>query len=155
MDAAEKLLPFLKENSLVVSMQNGICEESLAEVLGKKRVIGCVVMWGATMHAPGELEITSMGDFAIGNIVDIPTERLGPVRDMLQTVAPVIISTNIMGNLYSKLIVNSCITSLGAVCGLYMGEIVNDKVIEIVQDIEAGEKQISISNFDDPVFDEF
>jgi len=32
---------------------------------------------------------------------------------------------------------------------------VNDKVIEIVQDIETGKKQIGISNFDDPVFDEF
>ena len=129
MDAAEKLLPFLKENSLVVSMQNGICEESLAEVLDKKRVIGCVVAWGATMHAQGKLEVTSMGDFAIGNIIDIPTERLGPVRDMLQTVAPVTISTNIMGNLYSKLIVNACITSLGAVCGLYMGEMLKNRKI--------------------------
>jgi 2-dehydropantoate 2-reductase len=129
MEAAEKLLPFLTEKSLVVSLQNGICEEALAEVLGKERVTGCVVGWGATMHAPGELEMTSTGEFAIGNIIDLPLERLEPVRDMLQTVVPVNISTNIMGNLYSKLIINACITSLGAVCGLYLGEMLKSKKI--------------------------
>lgn len=35
------------------------------------------------------------------------------------------ISDNIMGSLYSKLIINSCITSLGAVCGLYLGEMLS------------------------------
>lgn len=129
MEAAEQLLPYLSEDSMVISMQNGICEEALAQVLGKERTIGCVVGWGATMHGPGELEMTSTGDFIIGNIVDLPTKRLIPVQKMLQTVVPVSISNNIFGNLYSKLIVNSCITSLGAVCGMYLGEMLKRRKI--------------------------
>jgi 2-dehydropantoate 2-reductase len=55
--AAKQILPFLKENSAVVSMQNGICEDILAEIVGQERTIGCIVGWGATMHQPGELEM--------------------------------------------------------------------------------------------------
>jgi 2-dehydropantoate 2-reductase len=128
-EAAEQLLPYLSKDSMVVSMQNGICEEALAEVLGKERTIGCVVGWGATMHDPGKLEMTSTGDFIIGNIIDLPTERLLPVKEMLQTVVPATISNNIFGNLYAKLIINSCITSLGAICGMYLGEMLKSRKI--------------------------
>ena len=129
LDAAKKLLPFLHERSAVVSLQNGICEEAIAEVVGKQRTIGCVVGWGATMHEPGNLEMTSTGEFVIGTINGSHDERLDPVRDMLSSVVPVIVSDNIIGNLYSKLIINSCITSLGAVCGLYLGEMLASRKI--------------------------
>lgn len=41
--AANDLRPFLKPEAVVVSLQNGISEHALAEVLGKDRIIGCVV----------------------------------------------------------------------------------------------------------------
>jgi 2-dehydropantoate 2-reductase len=127
--AADQLLPFLNENSVVVSLQNGICEDALGDVLGRKRTIGCVVGWGATMHNPGELEMTSPGEFVIGNIDNQPDPRLEGIKAILESVVPVDISTNILGSLYAKLIVNSCITSLGAVCGLYMGDMLKRKKI--------------------------
>jgi 2-dehydropantoate 2-reductase len=34
-----------------------------------------------------------------------------------------------MGHLYAKLIINSCITSLGAICGLYLGEMLAKKKV--------------------------
>jgi 2-dehydropantoate 2-reductase len=57
--AARQLNAFLKPDSAVVSLQNGICEEALAETLGRNRIVGCVVGWSATYRAPAELEITS------------------------------------------------------------------------------------------------
>jgi ketopantoate reductase len=36
--AAKDLIPFLKLDSLVVSLQNGISEHALAEILGKERI---------------------------------------------------------------------------------------------------------------------
>lgn len=126
-ESAEQLLPFLKEDSVVVSLQNGICEDALAEIVGRNRVIGCVVGWGATMLGPGRLEMTSKGEFVIGNIDNRPDKRLEYIRDMLGTILPVKISKNIIGYLYSKLIINSCITSLGAICGLYLGDMLKVK----------------------------
>jgi 2-dehydropantoate 2-reductase len=53
-EAAKAILPFLKEDSRVVSMQNGICVDLLAEVVGAERAVGCVVGWGGTLHEPGK-----------------------------------------------------------------------------------------------------
>jgi 2-dehydropantoate 2-reductase len=128
-ESARQMIPFLKEDTVVISLQNGICEEALAEIVGRDRVIGCVVGWGATMHGPGRLEMTSTGEFVIGNIDNRPDERLEFIRNMLNVVLPVKISKNIMGYLYSKLIINSCITSLGAICGLHLGEMLKVKKI--------------------------
>ncbi len=121
-DAATRILPFLYENSRVVSMQNGICEEMLASVVGKERSIGCVVGFGATMLAPGEVEMTSTGEFILGNWQGGPDEALNKLGEILSHVVGTRISAEIFPELYSKLIINACITTLGAVCGLYLGE---------------------------------
>lgn len=122
MQAAEELLPLLKPDSIVVSQQNGICEEALATVLGRERVLGCVVEFGATMHSAAELEKTSEGEFIIGALDNSQEPRLEEIKQLMDLIAPTRISANIMGELYAKLIINSCINSLGAMSGLYLGE---------------------------------
>jgi 2-dehydropantoate 2-reductase len=128
-DAAKRLLPFLREDSLLVSLQNGICEDALADVIGRERVVGCVVGWGATMHGPAELEMTSDGEFVIGNIDHRPDSRLPRIQGMLENIVTTRISDNIMGELYSKLTVNSCINSLGALTGLRLGKLLAVKKV--------------------------
>lgn len=118
---ARALLPYLKDNSLVLSLQNGICTDALASVVGKERTVGCVIGWGATMLGPGELAVTSKGEFLIGRISG-DQEALEPIRRAMNAAAPTVITPDIYAELYSKLIVNSCITSLGAICGLYLGQ---------------------------------
>ena len=121
--AATEVLPLLRDASVLVSLQNGISEDRLAEVVGRARVIGCVVHMGATMHGPGELEMTSEGEFVIGNIDNKPDPRLALLQEMLGAMTSTRISGNIMGELYSKLIVNSCINSLGSIAGLPLGRL--------------------------------
>lgn len=127
MQAAAELLPFLKKDSLVVSQQNGICEQALATALGQERVVGCVVGFGATMHGPAELEKTSDGEFVIGSLGGEQDPRLGKLKMLMDIIAPTRISRNILGELYAKLIINSCINSLGAMSGLYLGEMLAKK----------------------------
>ena len=121
------LKPVLKEDSVVVSLQNGICEEFLVNELGEGKVVGCVVGWGATVHSPGELEMTSTGDFVIGAFGKKPVNHFDKVVTLLETTAPVVTTTNVYGSLYSKLIINSCITTLGAICGLRLGKMLSLK----------------------------
>jgi 2-dehydropantoate 2-reductase len=111
--ASKEVLPLLREDGFVISMQNGICEDAIASVVGRERVIGCVTGWGATMESSGRLIMTSNGGQ--------PDDFLVMVAGILSSVVPVKTTGNIMGHLYSKLIINSCITSLGAICGLYLG----------------------------------
>ena len=124
--SARLLLPHLKDDAFVLSLQNGICTDALAAVVGEQRTVGCVIGWGATMHAPGELEMTSTGEFIIGRIHGDP-EALAFVQTALNSVVPTIVSADIFAELYSKLIVNSCITSLGAICGLRLGEMLKHR----------------------------
>ena len=105
----------------MLSLQNGVCTDALAAVVGESRAVGCVIGFGATMHAPAELEMTSTGEFIIGR-ENGDASGLEPIREALSAVVPAIISDHILSELYSKLIVNSCITSLGAICGLRLGE---------------------------------
>jgi len=132
MEAAEKLRKRLKPGAMVVSLQNGFCEEALAGVLGRETVIGCVTGWGATLHSPCRLEMTSPGDFIVGSIDNKPDTRLEQVRALLDCVLPTKISNNIAGDLYSKLIINSCITSVGAVCGLYLGQMLSRQKARLI-----------------------
>lgn len=125
--AAREILPFLKDDSLVASLQNGICEEALSEVVGRERVVGCVVGWGATMEGPAELVMTSMGEFVIGCLDKRSESRLGEVKEILETILPVTVTADILEALYSKLIINSCITALGAISGLTLGEMLRLK----------------------------
>lgn len=128
-EAAQELKPIIKGDGSVVSMQNGICEDDLSEVLGKEKVIGCVTGWGATMISQGILEMTSTGDFILGYTDRIADEYLFNIAEILSSVVPSAVTDNIMGHLYSKLIVNSCITSLGAICGMYLGKMLSVKKI--------------------------
>lgn len=130
--AAKKLLPIFKTESVLVSLQNGICEDALAGVVGRRRVIGCVVGWGATHIGPGELEVTSGGEFIIGNIDHQPDERLSMIKPILDAVQPTRISTNILGELYSKLIINSCINTLGVITGATLGKLLAVRKIRSV-----------------------
>ncbi len=126
-DCARAMLPLLKPDSLVVSLQNGICTDALAAVVGPERTVGCVIGWGGTMHAPGELEMTSGGDFVIGMLSGHTSPRLAALKAALDAVVPCRVSEDIYAELYSKLIVNACITSLGAICGLHLGEMMKRK----------------------------
>ena len=48
------LKDYLSKDGLIVTMQNGIPEDGIAEIVGPEHTVGCVVEWGATRTAPGE-----------------------------------------------------------------------------------------------------
>ena len=113
--------PLRKKDGVIVSLQNGMTAEKIAELVGNDAVFGCVVGWGATLRAPGEAEMTSTGDFLLGRLDGRDDERLAVVKGVLDAVVPMRISPNIRGHIYAKLIINACITTLGAISGLNLG----------------------------------
>ena len=142
LDAAREMLPFLNEKSRVVSMQNGICEEMLADVVGEERTIGCVVGFGSTNLAPGKVEVTSGGEFIIGNWNREPDQKLEQLADILGNVVITRTTGDILQELYSKLIINACITTMGVICGLYLGEMITRRnsrnlIIEVFREAVA------------------
>jgi len=115
------VLPRITDGCPVVSLQNGICIEELEGLVGRDRAVGCAVGWGATMHGSAEMELTSEGDLVIGSRSAAGQARLPAVVSLLAPAFAVKVSQDILADLYSKLIINSCITTLGAISGMTLG----------------------------------
>ena len=44
---------FLAADGVIVTLQNGLPELGITQIVGEERVLGCTVAWGATMGEPG------------------------------------------------------------------------------------------------------
>lgn len=125
-DALKTSKNFLKDDSVLVCLQNGINEDYIALIIGERRTIGGLVGWGAENKGPGYLTQDSRGDFTIGELDGSITDRVKKIADILGKVEPVVISENIWGHLWTKLLVNSSMSAIGAVTGYTYGETLKD-----------------------------
>lgn len=126
-EIARQMLPHLKEDSLVVCMQNGIQVKALAEVVGEDRAVGIMIGFGATGLGVNKVEMSSLGEFYIGMLGGRRPEKLNYIKELLSACLPTEITDDIEGRLYSKLIINSCINSLAGITGKPLGQLVDDK----------------------------
>ena len=129
-EVVTKLLPFLSEKSVIVTLQNGIPEPLIAEIAGPQRTIGCVVEWGATLAAPGVCELTSDPDsmsFHMGRMEGITDEQLQLVKSLLETMCPVEIEENLIGARWSKLLINATFSGFGTIMGGRFGDVAGSK----------------------------
>lgn len=126
-ELAEKSLRLLNDDSVVVSLQNGLCVESLAEVVGENRAVGCMIGFGATMVKKNYVNVTTSGEFYVGMLKGNTSPKLEYLKDMFATVYPTKIAENINERLYSKLIINSCINAIAGISGKTLGDILMDK----------------------------
>lgn len=124
---AMAVLEKLSAGGLIVSLQDGFCEEKLARIAGSNRIVGAVVSWGATLGPDGIAEMTSPGEMIIGKLDGSDDPRLDNLQFMLNAIGPTRVVTNINEHIYSKLIINSCVTTLGALSGLKVGALITDR----------------------------
>ncbi|MCQ2462129.1 MAG: ketopantoate reductase family protein [Clostridia bacterium] len=124
---AELMLPHLKDDSIVMCMQNGIVVDRLAAVVGKNRTVGCMIGFGATAKSLTEVNVTSGGEFYIGMADGSRNEKLEYLQKMLSSVLPTKIEDDIVARLFSKLIINSCINSCCGMAGQTLGTLLADR----------------------------
>ena len=120
---------YLAEDGVIVTLQNGIPEDSVAEIIGPERTIGVTVEWGATMTAPGKSVLTSDPDslsFHMGSMPGIPENKIEQVKELLEKMCPVVIENNLPGARWSKLLINATFSGLGTVMGGTFGDVTSD-----------------------------
>ncbi len=125
------LKDYLAEDGVIVTLQNGIPELLIGEIVGEERVLGCTVAWGATMKEPGVCELTSAPDsltFSLGSLQSQPNKHLADVKALLELMGPVEIDRNFIGSRWSKLLINSAFSGMSAVLGCTFGEAAGNKV---------------------------
>ncbi len=124
-EAARTALPHLANDGQVIVLQNGLCEERVASVVGGERVIGAIVAWGASMKEPGRYERTAAGGFQIGRLdAKANDPDLARVADLLESIGPVTITNNLRGARWSKLALNCAVSTLGTIAGENLGPLV-------------------------------
>lgn len=125
-DVVNFLKPFLAEDGVIVTFQNGIPEPGIAEIVGWNRTIGCVVEWGATMSKPGECVMTSEPDslsFHMGGTKDISSKQIDTVKAILEKMCKVDIEDNLLGARWSKLLINATFSGIGTVIAGTFGDV--------------------------------
>jgi 2-dehydropantoate 2-reductase len=126
------LLPFLQEESIICTLQNGIPEESVAEVVGRERTIGGAVGFGATWLKPGVSMLTTTQEavqkfaFEIGELDGVVRPRLAAVQEYLQCVGNTEILTNLLGIRWAKVLMNATFSGMSAALGCTFGDVLAD-----------------------------
>ena len=132
----QSLLPFMHENTIVCTTQNGLPEQSVASVVGAARTFGGVASFGATFIGGGKVELTS--SFAGMRLQTSGLEQDGEKAQILLDVLALAgkaiendnfsqKAENLQGARWSKLAINAAFSGLSVVTGLTFGEIAKRK----------------------------
>ena len=117
----ERIRPFLAQDGMVVSLQNGINEPVIAEIVGTERTVGCETMMGGQTWEPGHIHRTMGGaagmmDYMVGEYVEGITPRVEQLAQMLSdNVGTCGVSERIMDEVWTKFVVNCGGNLLGAI----------------------------------------
>ncbi len=155
---AEQFLQLAGENSIVVTLQNGLGnEEIIREIFGKERVAAGVTSQGATFLGPGSINHAGNGPTHLC-MSDKNNEKLKPFVAALNKAGfEADIEDNIENLVWSKLIINVGINALTAITGLENGKLLDyPELKEIMKDlvsegVKTAEKRGVTLTFPDPL----
>ncbi|MBQ8026936.1 MAG: 2-dehydropantoate 2-reductase [Clostridia bacterium] len=129
-EVVAKLKDHLTDNGVIVTLQNGLPEPGIAEIVGANRTMGCTVEWGAALNEPGVCTLTSEPDslsFHMGKMDGISDAQFKMVKDLLELMCPVHEEDNLLGARWSKLLINATFSGLGTVVGGVFGDVAENK----------------------------
>jgi 2-dehydropantoate 2-reductase len=114
LDVAPILSSLLAPKGVLLPVQNGGVARMLADRLGEDQVLGGLSNLGATMVELGVYEQKNPGHLLIGELAGGLSERAARVAEELSRAIEVRMSPNLTGAIWSKLLINCSVTTLGA-----------------------------------------
>ena len=125
--ATELMLPFMKEDTWVVSPQNGINELQIAPIVGTRRMLGCVSTISANMMEPGHVNRTQSVSqsiqarpvcFKVGELDGSVTSRVQELAEMVQPAGECIVTEDLWAERWTKLTINCMANPTASMTGL-------------------------------------
>ncbi len=110
----------LSPGGTLLPIQNGGVSAILCERLGADVVLGGLSNLGATMVAPGICEQRNAGHLLVGELAGGIGERAARVARFLDRAIATRATPNLRGAIWSKLLLNCSVTTLGAIAGQTM-----------------------------------
>jgi len=103
-EALAEIVPRLAAAGTVVSLQNGLSEEQIAQAIGSERTVGCLVNWAADWIDPGRILHGGHGAFVLGELDGRITPRVRELAGLLGAFVETPVTDNIWGYKWGKLI---------------------------------------------------
>ncbi len=145
--AAAQIAPFLDADAVVVNLQNGVDNTERIQAKVSQAVVPAVVYVATEMKGPGHLKHHGRGDLVIGSNEQVKAwfESAG---------VPAVISDNIAGELWAKLVVNCAYNALSAITQLPYGKMIEgpgirDTMRDVVEETLAVAKASGVRTADD------
>jgi 2-dehydropantoate 2-reductase len=103
-EACRALAPHLDRDGYVLSLQNGLCETVMADIIGQPRTMGAFVNFGADWMAPGEIFYGNRGAVVVGEIDGSITPRVRALHADLQLFEPeAVLTEHVWSYLWGKI----------------------------------------------------
>lgn len=135
--ATTTLKPHLRHDGCVVSVQNGLNELVIQEIVGIERTVGAFINFGADYLEPGVIHFGGRGAVVLGEIDGQMTPRIERLRRMLLDFdANAIITDNIWGYLWGK-------QAYGAM--LYVTALTNESIADALADARFSDLYVTIA----------
>jgi 2-dehydropantoate 2-reductase len=133
-------LPFIHEESLVFSIQNGLGNwEAIAQTVGWERTVGARVIFGAEIQQPGTARVTVYADKVLLGSPSgtAPQEKIKLVCDHFNDAGiPTGLCDEIASFLWGKVLYNCSLNALGAILNVPYGRLrETPEVMETMQQI--------------------
>lgn len=114
------------ENTTILTLQNGLGNiEKINQVVQNKNIIAGTTAHGSTMVASGRIKHAGQGKTIIGELDGSKTDRIENIKKTFnEAQLDTEISSNVIGLIWDKLLVNVGINALTAITGLKNGQLV-------------------------------
>ena len=135
--AAKSIAPYLSADGYIVSVQNGLNELVIKEIVGAERTVGAFVNFGADYMGPGTVLFGGRGAVVLGELDGAHTERIAALHSaFLDFDKNAIVTENIFGYLWGKL-------AYGA--QLFVTALTNDSIADCLADPDYRDLYIAIA----------
>lgn len=134
--AMQELQPLIADNSVVISLQNGIGnEEIIARYVGKERTMGGTVITGFEMPKHGEVEVTvSAATTKIGELNNEITQRLRKIVAIFNDAGmPSDAVDNIQMHIWAKALYSAALNPLSAIFRVEYGKLTDPHSFAIIE----------------------
>jgi len=132
--ALEVLAPRLARDGAIVSLQNGLNEELIAQAVGAERTVGCLVNWAADWTAPGRILHGGEGALVLGELDGRLSDRVQQLAKLLEVVAPTKVSRNVLGYTWAKHVYGALLVATA---------VVDAHVYEVVERSPAAQRMLA------------
>jgi 2-dehydropantoate 2-reductase len=127
LEIAPHVVGLLAPEGVILPIQNGGVARVLADRLGEDKILGGFSNLGATMMEPGVYEQKNAGHLVIGELAGGVSERVERLAQELGHAIEVKVSSNMTGAIWSKLLINCSVTTIGAICSQTMRQYMETK----------------------------